>query len=277
MTKIKAFVLLSVLVLLQACGNDDNTDSESEITFLFEDGFEVSGDQVDDLILPDNSRWSTIQMVNPNGGENSIEINTDIVSEGVNSIRLFSNKSDEILSKIDIEKGGFLAPVGSTVKITADFYLNTDENIANLFLMDLECCSCWDPTVPDNQCPGIRLMMSGGNDFLSIERGKILGTTIRQTDFPFPRKQWVNVQWELVLSQEANGLNRLIIDGTEVISSTGANMPNAQAFRDEFAMFGLDFSLQDPLFYERIQIGATANPTLADIELFVDAFSISIE
>ena len=40
---------------------------------------------------------------------------------------------------------------------------------------------------------------------------------------------------------------------------------------------GIDFNLQEPIYYERIQLVATANPTSADIELFVDNFSLTIE
>lgn len=120
-------------------------------------------------------------------------------------------------------------------------------------------------------------MMSGGNDYLSIERGKISETTIQQTDFAFPRNQWVTVEWEMTMSDSENGLNRLIINGTKVINQTGMNMPNAQVFKDVFLNQGIDFTLQEPTFYERVQIGATANPTAGNIELFVDDFSIKVE
>lgn len=54
-------------------------------------------------------------------------------------------------------------------------------------------------------------------------------------------------------------------------------MPNAQTFRDIFAREGINFTLQEPTFYERLQIGATVNPSAENIELFVDDFSIVIE
>jgi len=54
-------------------------------------------------------------------------------------------------------------------------------------------------------------------------------------------------------------------------------MPNADLFKKEFALFDLDFTLPDPIFYERVQIGATANPTPNAIELYVDNFSLSIQ
>ena len=80
---------------------------------------------------------------------------------------------------------------GNTVEIKADFYINTLANIQDLFLIDLECCSCWDVSSEvENQCPGVRLKLSGGNDFLSIERGKIAANTLEQTTFAFPKNEW---------------------------------------------------------------------------------------
>ena len=119
-------------------------------------------------------------------------------------------------------------------------------------------------------------MMSGGNDFLSIERGKISGSTLEQTTFSFPRNEWVSIRWELTLSDTDTGINKLFINGDEVITRNAMNMPNAEIFRDIFAENGIEFNLQEPVFYERVQVGVTANPTSENIELFVDDFSITI-
>ncbi|MGC1204413.1 MAG: hypothetical protein WA839_05965, partial [Flavobacteriaceae bacterium] len=116
-----------------------------------------------------------------------------------------------------------------------------------------------------------------GNDYLSIERGKISGTTLQQTNVAFPRNQWVAVQWEMAMSDTGNGLNKLLINGTEVINESAMNMPTAQIFKEVFTKQGIDFTLQEPTFYERVQIGVTANPTAGNIELFVDNFSIKVE
>ncbi|MEM0931992.1 MAG: hypothetical protein AAGJ12_05980 [Bacteroidota bacterium] len=275
----KVIVLIFIGLLSQACKNDDNPLEESDINnFTFEDGFETQNNTVDELFPLNGSRWTGIQQVDPANSTNEISISRTIFSEGEGALRLLANQSDAILSKMDIEKEGFNASEADKVIINADFYINSDANIENLLLIDLECCSCWDNTANvENQCPGIRLQMSGGNDFLSIERGKIAENTIQQTSFPFPRKEWVTVQWELILADDENGLTKLLINGIEVINSNGANMPNAQKFRDLFAQEGIDFNLQEPIYYERIQLGATANPTSADIELFVDNFSLTIE
>jgi len=277
------FFLIGIFLFV-ACNSEENPPQENTTieTFLFKDGFETETNALEELFPSDGSRWSLIQQTNPSNATNEISIITNEFSEGQNAIRFLAYQSDNQLSKIDIEKGGLHIKSGNKVIITADFFINSHESLEQLFLIDLECCSCWDPDVGDNfgsenQCPGVRLMMSGGNDYLSIERGKIAGTTLQQSNFAFPRNQWVTVVWEMSMSENDNGRNRLIINGTEVLNAAGMNMPNAQIFRDTFLNEGIDFTLKEPTFYERVQIGATANPTAGNIELFVDNFSIKVE
>lgn len=278
------FLVFAIIAFIfMACDKDENNSEEPlEASFLFEDGFETQNALLDELFPSNGNRWSTIQQTDPTNETNEISISNTEFNEGQNSLRIFAYQSDSDLSKVDIEKNGLNIISGDKVTIKADFYIVGTESLENLLLIDLECCSCWDPSVGDNfgaenQCPGVRLIMSGGNDYLSIERGKISGTTIQQTDFAFPRNQWVTVQWEMTMSDSENGINRLIINGTEVINQTGMNMPNAQVFTDVFLNQGIDFTLQEPTSYERVQIGATANPTAGNIELFVDDFSIMVE
>jgi hypothetical protein len=278
------YIFFAVWIALFTCCDSDDTTKEVPLadTFLFEDGFETRNNSVEELFPPDGTRWSTIQQTNPTSAVNEMSVITTEFTEGRNALRFLAHKSDSQLSKMDIEKSGLNIKSGDRVTIKADFYINSSEPIENLLLIDLECCSCWDPAVGDNygsenQCPGVRLMMSGGNDYLSIERGKISGTTWQQTDFAFPRNQWVSVQWEMTMSDGDTGLNTLLINGAKVLDENGMNMPNAAIFRDVFANQGIDFKLQEPTFYERVQVGATANPTAADIELFVDNFSIRVE
>ena len=273
------FIHLFTILIFFSCNNDDKISKPLKVNnFSFEDGFETQNNLVDELFPANQNRWTSIQQSNPSNATNQLSVSEVKFSEGKNSLRLFAYKSDDLISKIDVEKSGFSAFANDTVIIKADFYINNTANIENLLLIDLECCSCWDPTVnTENQCPGVRLKMSGGNDFLAIERGKIGESTIEQTSIPFPRKQWVTVEWELILSDKENGINKLSINGTEIINSTGTNMPNAQTFQKIFAKEGINFTLQEPVFYERVQIGATANSSSEDIELFVDNFSIKIK
>jgi hypothetical protein len=260
------------LLCLGSCSPDEASSVPDSTTFVFEDGFEVATPDLQRLFPGDGSRWTTIQQV---GEDNQIDVHQAVASEGDYSLRIFAKATNTVLSKMGIEKSGFVAPENATVRIEADFYIASESDTENLLLIDLECCSCWDPTVPDNQCPGVRLMMKA-NDFLSIERGKLLGTTLTQTNVPFPRNEWVCLVWEMVLSPDGEGSNKLFINGQEAMSTNGMNMPNAALFKEEGATVGIDFALQEPVVYERLQIGATANPTQSDIEMFVDDFKLTI-
>lgn len=276
------YLLIIISVFVSCESSEDGTEEVRKEKFSFEDGFEAQNASLDEMFPSDGTRWTHFQQVNPSNARNEISIVNSPSSEGQNAIRFLAYPSDSQLSKIDIEKNGLTIQSGDRVIIKADFYINSTETLENLLLIDLECCSCWDPEVGDNygsenQCPGVRLMMSGGNDYLAIERGKISGTTLQQTSVSFPRNEWVTVQWEMTMSENENGRNRLLLDGSEVLNEAGMNMPNADVFKEVFAAQDIDFTLQQPSFYERVQIGATANPTAGTIELFVDDFSIVIE
>ncbi len=275
-------VLAGLLVLFGCDSNEANIEVSMGPSFIFQDGFETMDNSVQELFTADGSRWTNLQQVNPTNAVNEIAVIDTQSVEGRNALRLVSYASDAQLSKIDIEKGGLQIGEGDKVVISADFFIEGTASLGNLLLIDLECCSCWDPNVGDNygaenQCPGVRLMMSGGNDYLSIERGKISGTTLLQTEVAFPRNQWVSVQWEMTISATAQGKNRLLINGAEVLDQDGMNLPNAQIFKDLFATDDIDFVLKEPTFYERVQIGATANPNGGDTVLLVDDFTITVE
>lgn len=273
--KLHLLPFVTLLLVIMSCSDNDTIeeDVDENISFVFEDGFSNTG-SLFDLFPDDGSRWTNIQQVDPEGGTNQLSI-TESGLDG-DGLSILAAPSDDVLSKMDIEKSGFNAPAGSTVTIEADIYIENSESLQDLLLIDLECCACWDPTVENNQCPGVRLMMSGGNDFLSIERGKILGTTLTQTQFAFPRKEWVHISWQMTLSDDDDGTNMLYINDQLVLSETGMNLPNADQFRDEFAQYDINFELQEPLYYERVQIGATANPTEHTIEMYIDNFRLEI-
>lgn len=253
----------------------DAEETDTQI-FLFSEDFEDVGGNLEALFPEDNSRWSGIQRVNPNNGENQVNLSTSQVYEGNYALSIFSSGTDEILSKIDLEKNGLSISEGQTLTIQAHFFIEGEANIENLLLIDVECCSCWDPSVPNNQCPGVRLMLSGENNSLSIERGKIGLETIAQNQVVFPRNEWVEVRWTMKMSPDNDGSNQLFINGNLTSSQSGANMPNEIIFKDLFAEENIEFELQTPVEYERLQIGATANPTEEDIQLYIDNFVIEV-
>ncbi len=267
----------AVMFLYSCTSSTPRPDIHIELPYSFEDGFETEDLNKEALIVPGGSRWTKVQQVNPVMANNAWSVQDEKVSEGAHALHLLAQPSDDILSKMDIEKQGFYAPEGSTIRIEADFFIkSTSDELKDLFLIDVECCSCWDPSVDNNQCPGIRLKLSEDN-FLSIERGKILGSSLHQTERTFPLGEWVNIIWQMELSPDQEGLNILYINGEPVLQETGHNMPNAAAFKSEFEQHGIEFELQAPLVYERIQIGATANPTSHQVEMYVDDFRLNIE
>ena len=271
--------LCLLLLGLTACGSGDDpipTPVDPELPYSFADGFETARGELDELFPADDSRWSNQQIVNPDGGRNAITIEGATVQTGNHALRVLASPTAGPLSKADIEKGGFFAPPGSTVEIQADIFLATTANLAELFLIDLECCSCWDPDVPDNQCPGIRLKLAGEEEYLAIERGKILGSTLRQTEWPFPKNEWVRVVWSMTLSPDGGGRNQLTVNGERIIDVTDKNLPNSAEFRAEFARFGIDFELPERVGYERVQIGATANPGDQTAQVLFDNFELRI-
>ena len=271
---------LLVFALFSACASDDPAleppAPPEPADFTFRDGFETSGGALSDVLPGDNRRWTNVQLQNPDGQTNLLELSTATVREGEKSLRVLAKAANATLSKADIEKAGFAAPAGATLLLEASLYIVGTADLEDLFLADIECCSCWDPSVPDNQCPGIRLTLKAG-DFLAIERGKILGTTLTQTELPLSRDEWVDIAWEMTLSDTDDGRNVLRINDQEVLVQMGANLPNADEFRDLFAQNGTAFELQQPVVYERFQIGATANPTSSDVELFVDDVRLDVQ
>ncbi|MEQ3655427.1 MAG: hypothetical protein ABNH00_06150 [Dokdonia sp.] len=283
MNLLRTFFFGVLCVATLSCSDDQGqTTPDMTSSYLFADGFETSSNQISELFPPDNSRWTSLQQTNPTQEVNSISITSAQVSEGEDALQIIAYPSDTQLSKMDIEKGGLNLRSGDHITITADFFIEDTTALTNLLLLDLECCSCWDPEVGDDygaeiQCPGVRLIMSGENAFLSIERGKIGASTITQSAIGFPRDQWVKVQWEMTLANDMSGQNKLFIDDALVINENGMNMPNPAIFSTIFAQEGIPFTLQEPVFYERVQIGATANPSAAQITMRIDNFSIEVE
>ena len=275
--KLLHLLALGAITLLGCAEEETPVPAETPLPFAFSDGFESANNDLDDLFPADGSRWSNLQRESPGAEENTITLDDVIRSEGQRALKLTAAPSGATVSKMNIEKAGFFAPVGSLVEIRGDFYISSAGNLENLFLIDLECCSCWDPGVPNNQCPGVRLKLSDPQGYPSIERGKILGRTLSHTGFPFPKDEWVRVVWRMRLSPNGEGENVLEINDRVVLDTRGKNLPNADEFRAEFAANDINFTLGDPLGYERIQIGATANSSNDAVGVWVDDFSLTIE
>lgn len=272
----KLRLLIPLMLCLAACDKDDQPEPQSPINYHFSDGFESETGEIAEILPIDGSRWNSLEFSGGEAGSNEVTLCDTLSRSGVRSLRIFAQPSGNVGSKACIEKRGFEAPEGSKVVIEASIYINTIDTLRDLTLINLESCDCWDPNVPGNNCPGIRLMLSGTSNTLSIDREKILCAPIASSSSNFPRKQWVRIRWEMVLAGDAPGMNKVMINGQQAMLAAGANLPSASIFAQAAADNGIDFILQTPVYYERVQIGATANPGDRSVELFVDDFQISI-
>ncbi len=274
MKGLSRFFFVLALISFVSCSEEDNPIEVDNTSFIFFDDFESESETLDDLFLDDESRWSNVQIVSPQSGVNQIQLSDE---HGSRSLEFLALPSDFIVSKAGIEKGGLVSQRGSLVTLKADFYLPEGSSYENVLLADVECCSCWDPNVPDNQCPGVRLMFDENGEFLQLERGKIGYPTLGQTEVVFPKDEWVQVELQLTLSDTEAGENRLFINGVKALDINAVNLPNQEVFETLFAEVGIDFHLTEPLGYERIQLGVTANPAGDTTRVWVDNVEIVVK
>lgn len=269
-----------LLLLFASCKKDEeeNTPGSSGPKYTFYDSFEEPGPDGEDLFPEDGSRWTNLQIVSPDGETNTWFPTTNQAVTGDYSVYFEAAASGSPLSKMCIEKNGLEIREGDRVTIEARFFIASTAILEGLHLIDLESCNCWDPNVPNNQCPGVRVMLGGGNDFPTIERGKISQPNYFQNSVQIPRFAWFRLKWVMDLSpNDSEGFNQLYLNDDVLISSSGMNMPNAEIFANIFEDAGQTFVLQEPVVYHRIQVGATANPTSYDIPLYVDDVRITVE
>lgn len=231
----------------------------------FSDGFDAK--TFVDLLQRDRSRWTHFQSTFP---QNKADVVFDQHQSGSSAVRFFAIASTSVVSKADIEKEGFDMRAGQEVQVSAWFFIPPDVDLTNLFLIDLECKTCWpvNSVFPDKS-PGIRLKLRDRDGTPVVERRKIGLPDMRnalRTDGALPRGRWFKLAWNLTLQADDTGTAEIQIDDQPVFRSAGATFPNPNAFKK----WGIE--LRDTL-YDRFQVGITANSSSNPIELFVDTVS----
>lgn len=238
----------------------------------FEDGFEGAANPRD-LLHASGRRWTFQQLTH---SSNAIQVTTERAHTGRQSLKLVAIASTRPVSKASIEKGSLMLPEGKTMTMSAWFYIPSGQSLDQVFLMDLECQSCWpDKGKHPNTSPGLRVMLTGAAGVPVVERGKIgyRNGSFRQAsgrEVAVPRDRWFKLDWVLFLSSGETGRAELIIDGRRVLSTTGITLPNRELFR------GLGIELKPTLLYDRVQFGITANPAAGTVTMFVDDVSVSV-
>ncbi|MBZ0267882.1 polysaccharide lyase, partial [bacterium] len=238
--------------------------------FRFENGFE-NLTSVSDLA---SAGWTRFETTMPG---NDVQLSHLSAHAGQTALRLAAVPAspDGPVSKSYVQVANHAARplrffAGNRVRLAAWFLVVGDLNLQGLVLFDLESGTCWRDEFGSNPSPGIRLMLSGGDDYLAVERGKIgLGdATLRQTAARFPRDRWVHVEWVVDLSSGADGRVSIVLDGQPILAADGATLPDATVMG---AVLGRpDFRLNEPVYYDRIQVGITANASAYPVTVYVD-------
>ncbi len=237
------------VALLASCNKKNFFDGPD----FYQDGFENYASSSDLIIQNSDEKWSFTQITK---SENTISIDTTMRHSGSKSLKFFAAKStDHGLSKCSVLKQNMAFWNGETMRVSGWYYLPGTESHQWLFLFDLE------EQVAVGAGPGIRLALVDNR--IRVEH-KFNEKDIVQTsgsEMDFPRDQWVELTWEVKLSQKNKGSVKVWQNGQLIISS------------DKERTLPKDFlySLQGTKgMYSSVEVGITANSSDNDLTLYVD-------
>ncbi len=213
-----------------------------------------SYNQLEDLLLPDDIFWSHTQITMD---DNHITVDT---LNGNKYLKFFAlpSKGDDV-SKCSISKQKMAFWEGETMRVSSKYYIVGTDKADWLFIQDLE------EQTAVGAGPGIRLALVDNQ--LRIEH-KFLQDDVVQVagqEKDFPRNQWVDLVWEVKLSQKHKGYIKLWQDGDLIIDS------------DKEVTLPKDFlyAIQGTKGqYTSVEIGITANSPDNKITIYVDDFKV---
>lgn len=182
---------------------------------------------------------------------NQVETSQEQVHSGQFALKTYTPADPNDLQKAAVLRELFFFPPGSDCWFSAWFYIPGEASIENLFLFDLEATTRFSV--------GRRLMFTGTDGkYLMLEGKRTTGPQYAQTEKPvaFPRNQWVHVKLHLHLASNDEGHVELWQDGQLILDKHGANIPANT-------------------FYDRIEVGQTANSTHKELTVYVDDVQVS--
>jgi hypothetical protein len=245
----KKTILATICAICVICGC--NKKKFFDGPDFYQDNFE-SYSTLSELLSNNDEKWSFTQLTK---SENSITVDSTFAHSGNKSLRFDAKKSTDILSKCSIAKQNMAFWDGETMRVSAWYYLQGTQTAQWLFLFDLE------EQTAIGAGPGIRLALV--NNQLRMEY-KFYEKDLVQTEgeeVDFPRDQWVEIIWEVKLSQKDKGSVKLWQNGQLIIDTKN----NRTLPKD------ILYSLQGTKgMYSSIEIGATANSKDNDLILWVD-------
>ena len=262
-------LLLSAALLPYAPSAQANAPGRWQL--IFQDSFE-NADRFLDLFEKNGRRWTHFQRTIES---NEIEVVSRGARRGTNALRLLAVPSGKTVSKADVERALPLLKEGDTLIIQAWMFLPRGPSLEDVFLLDLECGSCW-PTfaLVSNKSPGIRIQLKGDVGYPLVERGKIGLSNYRHNGAgpirPVPRGVWTRMRFYARLASNETGLVRVEFDDRVVFSSNGPNLPDPRLF----IRYGIFLKHTG---YDRFQIGVTANGSRNPVEMMLDTVSVRLK
>jgi hypothetical protein len=188
--------------------------------------------------------------------ENNITVDTGRVHTGNKSLKFVAQKSDpNSASKCSIAKQNMAFWDGETIRVSAWYYIEGTQSLDWLFLFDLE------EQTAIGAGPGVRLALVDNQLRMEYKfyENDIVQNAGQEVDFP--RNQWVEVIWEVKLSQKKEGTVKLWQDGQLIIDSK-----DNRTLPDDIL-----YSLQGTKgMYSSVEIGITANSKENDLTMWVD-------
>lgn len=223
----------------------------------FSDDFE-SYASFDDLLIDDDVNWSSTQQTYD---ANTISLSTEQANSGTTSLKFDAVVStDDKLSKCSLFKQKMAFFEGETVKSEIWYYIEGEEELDWLFLMDLE------EQTAIGAGPGIRVANVGTGNYGTIEF-KFKGGNLHQESVSFPRNQWFKITFETYLSQKKKGWVKLYVDDQLIIEETDIKTLPKDILYNLQGTKGM---------YSSIEIGITANSFSNNAVLYADDFSIEV-
>ena len=247
--------ILFFCFLLLSCNKEKYFDGPN----AFQEDF-GSYQQIEDIVLGDNIRWSFFQKTFES---NELSIDTIIYHSAGKSFKSYALPSTEEngASKASINKQFMAFWEGETVSVEAWYYLVDTLAVDWLFIFDLE------EKTSIGAGPGMRLALVDNR--LRVEH-KFPNPDIKQKEgleLDFPRNQWVKIKFESKLSQKKEGSVKVWQDDVLIISQNNWNtLPK-----------DLLYAVQGTKgMYSQIEFGATANSSAHEVTIYVDDIDVKI-
>lgn len=248
----RSLIILAITICCISCNKKKIFDGPS----AYSDGFE-DYDSSYQMIEIENKYWSFFQLTKE---PNKLSIDSSISHSGSKSIRCYAEKSDDIVSKCSFSKQKMAFWEGETLISEAWYYIQGEQSLEYLFLMDLE------EQTAIGAGPGMRLALV--NNLIRINHKYLDPELIQPTDSKrfFARNKWVKLRFEAKLSKKKDGWVKVYQNDTLIIHQENWNtLPHDILY----------FTQGTKGMYSSVEFGITANSHDNNVTLYVDDIKVT--